>query len=256
MRRFCVIVFLLTGLLTPLSAQNDAFPDPRGAVNDFANVISPEYETRIETLAGEVFNKTHSAIVVVTIESVPDDTYREYANRLYEAWGIGRKGEDKGVLILNVVGSRRLWIEVGYGLEGVINDARAGDIYRDILVPNLRQREYDRGFYQAVQEIASLIGQEEGVEFSGQAPARRTRRTDSDNGSPLGGLCTLFALIVIFSVLRRTGMLPLFLLGMFMGGGRSSGGGFGGGFGGGGFGGGFGGFGGGMSGGGGAGGGY
>ncbi len=250
------LLFALFGVFLALQCiYAQPFPEKRGAVNDFANVISPAYEEKIETLAIEVFEKTGVALVVVTIEAIPGDDFEGYAVRLYETWGIGRKGEDKGVLFLNVTGIRKLRIEVGYGVEPILTDAMAGDIIRNILAPYLRRNEFGAGFLAAVQAVAAIVAEEYDVTFDGNSqsappPSGRSR-------SPFGGLCTIFALILIFSVLRRTGLLPWILLGTLSGGGgRGSSGGFGGGFGGGGFGGGFGGFGGGMSGGGGASGGY
>ncbi|MBD3387259.1 hypothetical protein GF407_20305 [candidate division KSB1 bacterium] len=249
-----LLLALLGVLLALQSISAQPFPEKRGAVNDFANVISSAYEQKIEKLAIEVFEKTGVALVVVTIESIPGDDFEGYAVRLYETWGIGRRGEDKGVLFLNVTGIRKLRIEVGYGMEPILTDAMAGDIIRNILTPHLRRNEFGAGFLAAVQAVAAIVAKETGATFEGNLqsappPSGRSR-------SPFGGLCTIFALILIFSVLRRTGLLPWILLGTLSGGGRGSSGGFGGGFGGGGFGGGFGGFGGGMSGGGGASGGY
>ncbi len=249
---------LIIGLLFFLSIGNAAieFPRPRGAVNDFADVIPSEYERRIEALASEIWDKTNIAVVVCTMPTIGDEDYRDYANRLYSAWGIGRKGEDKGVLIFNVVDIRKIWIETGYGVEGFITDGRTGQIYRQYLVPNLQKGDYGEGFLQAVKAIAGLIEAEYGVTFGeGALPLRSSRQGDDGaSGTPL---CFIIALILLL-ILTRGRILPWLLLGSMSSGwgGHSRGGGFGGGFGGGGFGGGFGGFGGGSSGGGGAGGGY
>lgn len=254
---------LLISLLATVAFAKISFPEKRGAVNDFANVIPAEYEQQIEALAIEVFNKTGVAIVVVTMPTIGDEDYVDYANRLFEAWGIGKKGEDRGVLIFTVTDRRKVRIEVGYGMESILNDARAGDIYRNILVPYLRKGDYGGGYLAAVQAIADLVAKEYNVTFSTRSkspyaltPPATTTRSRRAKRSPLGSLCSLLALLLFFMLAGRRGIFWL-LLGSFLGGGRgSSGGGFGGGFGGGGFGGGFGGFGGGMSGGGGAGGGY
>ena len=232
------------------------FPEKRGAVNDFANVIPQPYRQQIEALAMEVWDKTQVAIVVCTMPTIGDEDYRDYANQLYSAWGIGRKGEDKGVLIFNVADIRKIWIETGYGVEGFIPDARAGDIYRNYLVPNLRTGDYGKGFLEAVQAFAGLVAQEYGVTFSGGQPMPRSSR-DQTGGARGTPLCFIIGLIILI-ILTRGRILPWLILGSLTGGRsrNSHWGGFGGGFGGGGFSGGFGGFGGGSSGGGGAGGGY
>ncbi|NLP09545.1 TPM domain-containing protein [bacterium] len=240
------------------------YPEKRGAVNDFAGVISAEYAAEIEALAIEVFNKTGVAIVVCTMPTIGEADYRQYANELYQHWGIGRKGEDRGVLILNVVDIRKLWLEIGYGAEGFLSDGVAGDIYRHDLVPQLAQGEYGAGFLAAVRSIAGLAAKEYNVTIDGSRAPRQIQR--DGEASPL---CTLMVVLFIILIIlsSRGGLLP-WLVFNDAGASRSrrhrddhwtgwGGGGWGGGFGGGGFGGGgFGGFGGGASGGGGAGGGY
>jgi len=261
-------LFLLLNALyvSPFGAIGQtSFPQRRGAVNDFANVIPANYQQEIESLAIEVFNKTGVAIVVCTMPTIGDEDYLDYANKLYSHWGIGRKGEDKGVLILNVIDIRKIKIETGYGVEGFINDARAGDIIRTVIAPRLREEDFGGGLLAGVQTIAGLVGKEYGVQFSGGTrEMQRSRRSrDNDGFSPFGGLCPIIGFIILM-ILTRGRILPWLLLGGMLGGGGGRrdhwGGGFGGGFGGGGsgggFGGGFGGFGGGSSGGGGAGGGY
>ena len=252
-----IALVLMIALVSGSALAQTSFPQKRGAVNDFANILSPATERRIENLAIDVFNKTGVAIVCVTMSTIGDQDYTDYANRLYENWGIGVKGEDKGVLIFNVTDQRKVRIETGYGVEGFIPDAVAGDVWRDVMRPYFREGNYDQGFLAGVQAIAAMVGKEYNVTFDdAAAPVRRVSRNSEGRGN---GLCTLLGLLIFFFIIgggRRGGILPWLLLGSMMGGGRG-GGGFGGGFGGGGsFGGGFGGFGGGMSGGGGAGGGY
>ncbi len=240
------------------------YPQRQGAVNDFAGVISAESAAQIEALAIEVFNKTGVAVVVCTMPTIGDADYREYANELYKHWGIGRKGEDRGVLIFNVLDIRKLWLEVGYGAEGFLPDGVAGDIYRHDLVPHLSQGDYGAGFLAAVRSIAGLAAKEYNVTIDGSRAPRPIRR--DGEASPL---CTLMVVIFIILIIlsSRGGLLPWLVLSNTGASGNRrrrddhwsgwGGGGWGGGFGGGGFGGGgFGGFGGGASGGGGAGGGY
>ena len=201
---------------------------------------------------------------MVTVSTIGDEEYRDYANRLFEAWGIGKKGKDNGVLIFNTVGERKVWIEIGYGLEPIINDAKAGDIYRQLMRPLLRQGRYGEAFYNGVLRIAQIIAEAEGVTLEPHALVRPptttgTARAIRGRGDPLNSLLFylfIFGSLGLFLGMGRRGRRSIFFGGPWFWGGGIGGGGFGGGFGGGGFGGGFGGFGGGASGGGGAGGGY
>lgn len=252
------IITLLLFCAVSLFAQPDSFPAPRGAVNDFANVISAVYERKIEALCINVLDKAKVAIVVATFSSIGDMDYREAANRLYEQWGIGDKQENKGILIYNVVDQRKVWIETGYGVESFLNDARVGDVYRDIMRPLLAAGDYDNAFWQGVQTFAGLIAQEYDLDIEN---ALQPQRTNSSSGGSFLPIIMIIIMIILLSKSRRGrsggGALPWIILGGLLNSAGRHHGGFGGGFGGGGsFGGGFSGFGGGMSGGGGAGGGY
>lgn len=232
---------------------------PTGYVSDLASVITPEAKTRIEALCAEVEQKTGAQMAIVTVQSLEGESVENYAVDLYKQLGVGSKKDNRGVLLLVAPTERKYRIEVGYGLEPVINDARAGDAGR-AMVPYLRQGDYGKATEVASWQLAKYIADDAGVTLSGMPPAVRTRDDGGLRGFPI--FWVILGLIVFFRVIGSlsgrggrgssgTGCL-WFLLGMFLGGGggRSSGGWSGGGFGGGG--GGFGGFGGGSSGGGGA----
>ncbi|MCA1906255.1 MAG: TPM domain-containing protein [Desulfarculus sp.] len=221
-------------------------------------MVPPPYAEAINALGRELWQKTGASLVVATLPALEDETIEEAAVRLFQAWGIGKKGEDRGVLILVAVAQRRLRIEVGYGLEGVVTDAAAGRIRDQDLVPQLKQNQYGPGLLAGSQALARLIAAASGVELTGVPQAKAKKRSSGWN---LGGI--FIALLVFWLLLRLGGrrggggglggrgggdFLTGLLLGSILGG--RGGGGRGGGFDS--FGGGFGGFGGGMSGGGGA----
>jgi uncharacterized protein len=253
---FCLAIVLSFAVSCPaLGHAFDSFPKPVGLVNDFANVISPQYENKLIQVTGELLRKTNVSVVVVTMPEIGGEDYNEYANRLYAAWGIGKKGEDRGVLIFVTIKERKIRIETGYGIEGLIPDGLAGEIRDQHIVPYLREDRFGEGLLNGTLAIAALIAKDAGVRLTGQVPVKRPVKGRS--GLP-SLLFMVFFLFLLFSMgrRRRGGLWPLLLLifmGRGMGGGYSRGG-FGGSFGS--FGGGFGGFGGGLSGGGGAGGGF
>ena len=232
----------------------DSFPKPTGAVNDFAGVIAPEYKDQMEKLAQEVWQKTGTAIVVATVATLGEnEEINDYVNRLYRAWGIGKKGENKGVLMFLTVKERKMRIETGYGVEGILPDGLVGEIRDKYMLPFFRQNEYGKGMANGMIAIASVVAKDAGVTLTGNPVVEQPRRTKA---AQKGGL-NIWTIVIIIAALglllgTRQGreILPWLIL-MNMGGGRggSDGGGFGS-FGGGGFGG----FGGGDSGGGGAGG--
>ena len=221
------------------------YPKPSGAINDFAGIIPPEDERRMELLALEVLQKTGTAIVVATVETVGDIDYFTYAGELYQTWGIGKKGEDKGVLVFLAFKERKIRIETGYGVEGILPDGLVGQIMDDYMVPYLRKNQFGKGMMNGMAVLAAIIAKDSGVKLGGQVTIRKPVQRRS---RAMGFLPILFFIIIFFIMARsRGGFLPLLLLMMMGRGGGFGGGGFGG------FGGGFGGFGGGLSGGGGAG---
>ena len=245
------------------SGASDNFPKPVGAVNDFAHVIPPDYRNRMEGLAGEVLTKTGTAIVVATVDTMGDNEVNDYVNRLYKAWGIGKKGEDKGVLIFVAVKERKFRIETGYGVEGILPDGLVGEIRDRYAIPYLKRGEFGPGLYNTMAAVSAVVAKAANVTITGGVTSEQPReRRERGGGSMLPFIILVVILISLLGTRQGRDLLPWLLLLAFSGrGGHYRGGGFGS-FGGGGFGsfggdgggGDFGGFGGGESGGGGAGG--
>lgn len=234
-----------------LSQAQEPFPPARGAVNDFAGVIASADAARMEGLCREVLEKTGASVVVATFPSLDGKELNDTVNRLYSFWGIGKKGEDRGVLIFLALKERKIRIETGYGIEGILPDGKVGEILDRQVLPHLKRGEYSRGLLEAVAAVSGVIAADAGVALTGSLP-RQTDGPPARQRSPFG---LMLILLVIFLSLAGTRqgreILPWIMLMLLQGSGRRGGGGgdfdgFGS------FGGGFGGFGGGSSGGGGA----
>lgn len=240
------IGLLILSLAAPARGE---FPRPAGAVNDFAGVIGPEEARQIEDLSREVLEKTGASVVVVTVASLEGNEVADYVNGLYQAWGIGKKGEDRGVLIFLALRERKIRIETGYGVEGILPDGRVGEILDRDCLPFIKAGEYGKGLLNAAVSVSAVIARDAGVTLTGNPtptpPPRSRHRKGID---PLGLLVLVLVLIPLLGTRQGRAMLPWILLLLMSGSGGRGGGGFGG-FGGGGYGG----FGGGGSGGGGAG---
>lgn len=138
------------------------FPDYYGFVNDFANTMSKDWKSKTEQLAVKVENETTCEIAVAVIDNLKGLTIEDYAVRLFEKWGIGKKDKDNGVLLLVSMDERELRIEVGYGLEDVITDIEAKNIIDDVIVPRFKENNYDSGIYNGVVAIVNKIYLEQG----------------------------------------------------------------------------------------------
>jgi uncharacterized protein len=181
-----------------------ALSRPTGFVNDRAGVIDATSEAQIEKLCQELESKTGAELVIVTISSLDGEPIEDYAVNLFKAWGIGKKAQDNGLLLLAVIQDRRSRIEVGYGLEPVITDGYAGDVLRS-LRPYFRASQYGPGLHEAAKELASRIAQNAGVSLSEEvAPRRATRSSPSARSLPLiPVLLVLLGLVVLVSWLNR-----------------------------------------------------
>lgn len=253
----CAVV--LAGVAPVWAEKVSDLPAPTGYISDFAGVISPEVKAKLEQRCTEVDRQAHAQIAVVTIKMLDnDESIEEFATELEEKWKVGNK-DDRGVLMVLVMTPRKGRIEVGYGLEGILNDAKVGDIGRS-MVPDAEKGDYDDAVTLGVGQISRVIATDAGVTLT---PIVRRQGMAQQQAAPMSLGQTLVygvvGLLVLFVLIRGGGSgLLWFLLGNLMGGGfgggRRGGGGFGDGGGGGGGddGGGFGGFGGGSSGGGGA----
>lgn len=218
--------------------------EPQGFVSDFAGVIPDTDKQQIVQLLTELEQKTGAEVAVVSIRSMKGGQIDDFANRLFERWGVGKKGRDNGVLILAAIDDRKGRIEVGYGLEGILPDALAGRILRQDLFAPFKKGNYGKGFTQGAQAVAGIIAGDKGVQLTG-VPRRMYTQRRTANKSRGRIFKFLFMIVVLYLIIRHP-FLALILLSGGRGGYRS------GSFSSGGFGGGFGGFGGGMSGGGGA----
>jgi uncharacterized protein len=230
-------------------------PNPPRLVNDAAGVLSPEQREILENKLVALDDSTSNQIAVVLIKTLGDYAIEDYAVKLFREWGIGNKKTNNGVLIIAAIDDRKVWIEVGYGLEGAIPDVVAASIYRNEIVPEFKQQNYYRGIDNGINALTKAA--------VGEYKVRKEKSTGGRGSSILGFIVIIFVIIIVIAMASRGGggmgggrsgfggIAEAVILSSLLGGGRGSGGGWGGGGGGGG---GFGGFGGGSSGGGGAGG--
>ncbi len=203
----------------------------------------------MERLHKELFDKTGVAIVVVTVPRLEGEPIADFAVRVGQDWGVGRRDEDRGIVLALATEDRKIFIATGYGVEGYLPDGRVGRILDQYAIPSLRQSDWSTGMLQTSAALVQASAAEYGVTVEETAalttpPRNRERREPGLPGKILG---FLFFVIMVYRFFRHP---MLFFMLLFSGRGRGGGFGGGGGFG---CGGGFGGFGGGGFGGGGAG---
>jgi uncharacterized protein len=240
-----------------ISAEPISTLKPGNYVNDFAGVLSSATQDQLNEMCRQIEQKAQAQIAVVTVRSTDGEDIFNYSVDLYQKWGIGKKGKDRGVLILLAAQDRKYWTTVGYGLEPILPDGKVGGFGREA-VPYLKNNDYNGAISLLTSRVIDVIAKDAGVQIATSQPRRiepLTSQRRETELSPGAIIAIIVVIIIVLAVppLRRL-LFYMFLFGGGGGGGYRGGGGWdgGGGFGGGG--GGFGGFGGGSTGGGGAGG--
>jgi uncharacterized protein len=224
-------------LSAPLSAEG--VPKLTGRVNDYAGMISPEARLVLDRKLDSLETAESTQIVILTVPSLEGVPIEDFSIKVAEAWKIGQKKVDNGVLLIVSKNDHKIRIEVGFGLEGRLTDLQSGRIIREVIAPSFKSGRTDEGFINGVDAIIASVKGEY------KAPPKKT--SEKGNGVMLPVLIIMIILWYFFQQLARGGGRggsgPMIFgggpggFGGFGGGGSGGGGGFGGG-GGGGFGGG------------------
>lgn len=183
-------------------AEDVAIPPLQHRVTDLTGTLSAEDQAALESRLAAIEQKKGSQVAILLIPTTQPETIEQYAIRVVEAWKLGRKGVDDGVLVLLAKEDRKSRIEVGYGLEGALPDAVAKRITTDIMRPYFRQGDFYGGLTAGVNAIAGVV-----------------------NGEPLpepkpavhGGITADLLLVAFFAALAMGGVLRA-VFGKFMGG--------------------------------------
>jgi uncharacterized protein len=163
---------------------------PSGYVNDFASVLTQEERTTLEATLKDFHQEYGGEVGVVTVLTLGGDAIEDYANTLFREWGIGQKDKNNGVLLVVAIEDRSLRIEVGYGYEGSLTDARSSEIIRNAITPYFKQNAYGLGIMTGVKDIITTV-------TTGEVPVEHQ---DTSVGLPTQDTLTtwLFVLFVIF----------------------------------------------------------
>lgn len=144
-------------------AQQAEVPYLTGRVVDNAEILKPDTRKQLAEALRQHEQKTTNQIAVLTVRTLRGESVEEYAVRVFEAWRLGQKGKDNGVLVVVAPQDRRMRIEVGYGLEGTLPDAVAARIIRNVMTPRFKQGDYDGGIAEGAKAIVARLEGEAGA---------------------------------------------------------------------------------------------
>jgi uncharacterized protein len=240
-----VWALVLCFLLAPAGRAAPTFPALSGRVVDDAHILTPDIQADLTQRLAALEAKNSRQLIVVTVPSLQGYDIADYGYQLGRTWGVGQKGINNGALFIIAPNERKVRIEVGYGLEGILTDAMSNLILQRAVVPKFRAGDMPGGVVDGTQALIEQMSLEPSVAEQRAAEAASQQRAPSGRtGSPFA---LLMVILVIVFVLRSVmsgrgggflgGFLPGIILGGLMGGGRrddwgGGGGGFGGGGGG------------------------
>jgi len=178
--------------LLPLVFALKVPPPPDGYVNDRAGFLSPSEKAQLENVLRAFEDRTSNQVVVATFPALEGESLEDFSMQLAEAWKAGQAKRDNGVIFLIFRNDRKMRIEVGYGLEGVLTDALSGQILREVVAPYFRTGNYADGIRAGVEAIMKATqGEFKGV-------------PREDQSSRAAKLLALFAAFFLFHLFIRS----------------------------------------------------
>ena len=196
-------------------------------IYDDGNIIDDDVESQINDMLVDLEEKTEVEFAVITVEDLQGLEIEEYANNLFNTLGIGKKGEDNGLLLLISQSDERVRLEIGRGLEGCLNDAKCGRILDDYFVPYRDNDEYTKGTELTVEATLNVLADEYDVQIQGLDENIQLEEENEEDYT----IIFIIVVIIIFAVCLIMEKNDYHGGGgIFVGGGGSSGGSFGGGF--------------------------
>jgi uncharacterized protein len=188
---------LLALVVTLAGAQSFApIPPLQSHVTDTIGMLNPDQRTALENVLTEYEARSGSQIAVVLVGSTAPEAIEQYSIRVADAWKLGRKGVDDGVILLvakdNPAALRRLRIEAGRGVQGTLTDAQSKRILQDVIAPHFRQNDFYGGLVAGVAAITGLLDQE-------KLPAPAKQPASQQGADWLGGLLPILFIGVMLA---------------------------------------------------------
>jgi uncharacterized protein len=235
-KQVALFVAAFFALLAPKSQAAEVIPPkPDRYFNDYAGVVSKEAALRFNEELAQFERETSDQVVIAIFPKMQSDSdIADYTQRVAQAWGVGQKEGRNGVVLFVFVQDRKMFIQVGYGLEGALPDITAFDITEYKIKPHFRNGDYEGGIAAGIDSIVKAIR----GEYKGSGKTVAEQHRGGGASSIWFFIIFMIALIVISKMLRRLGGWgyssrgggPVFFPTGGGGGGWSSGGGSGGGF--------------------------
>ncbi len=165
MKKWLFILFITFIFILPLSANALDVPKPKGYVSDYAGMLTSEQVSSLEQKLREFEKATSNEIAILIIPGLEGENLEEFSIKVASAWGVGKRNKDNGILVFIAKEDRKIRIEVGYGLEGVVPDGAAGFIIREYMTPQFKEGHFYKGINDAVDSLMKATNKEYAEEF-------------------------------------------------------------------------------------------
>lgn len=195
---------LMLALLLSSAGAQEFVPVPplQERVTDKAGMLSENQRTTLENVLKDYEDRTGSQIAILLISKTEPEAIEQYSIRVFDAWKLGRKGVDDGVLLVvaknNPPSLRRLRIEAGRGVQGVLTDAQSKRILQDVIAPHFRQNDFYGGLAAGISAITSLLDKEQFPAPEGKQAAQQ----EESDGFSLGLFIFFMILFMLMSRVR------------------------------------------------------
>jgi uncharacterized protein len=223
---------LMTITVANLRAAENIPPKPAGYFNDYAGVVSKEAALRFNEQLAQFERETSNQILVTVFRKMEtDSSIEDYTQRIAQVWGVGKKDRKNGAVLFVFIEDRKMYLQVGYGLEGALPDVTAFDITERHIKPHFKQNDYEGGLATGIDLIFKAIR----GEYTGTGKTQLEEKGRSGGGSGLL-IFIICVVIFLFAIRRRrhgygySGTGGPFIGGWSSGGGSWSSGSSGGGF--------------------------
>jgi uncharacterized membrane protein YgcG len=170
-------------------------------VNDYGDFLSPKVEDSLNKVLLEYERKTGIEITYLTVPSLYGQDPQEYCHKIFTKWGIGKKGENNGLLIMTSMGDRKSFMKPGYGLEEYFPDAICKRFCVDYLVPNFKEGNYDQGFREITHNIKNTLGTEIPIKMKKALDDKYEKQSKENTKNFFIGLGEFILLMVVIGLI-------------------------------------------------------
>lgn len=203
MKKYAIVLFLL--LWNVILSYSEPIPKLKGRINDLTNTLSISEIQYLESILKSFEDSTSNQIVILIVSTTGSETIEDYSMKVAETWKIGQEGKNNGVILLIAKDDRRVRIEVGYGLEANLTDAKAYSIISNFIVPQFKNGNFYSGIYYGIIEIINTI---KFADYLPPVQENNTSYTSFDNKKALVDKKPyLITIIIVLSVFLPFGLL-------------------------------------------------